>query len=57
MVRPYEVPSEVEKITDGSISRYESLSLFRRLELPHPLLSYPGRFVQVLKPGYSHTVL
>ena len=50
MLSPDQVPTQVEQITDSSMSTQESLSLPYRFELAHPSLSHPGRLMRLLCP-------
>ena len=44
------MPTEIEQITDGSVSAQEPLRLFYRFESSHTPLPYPGSFVRLLSP-------
>ena len=50
MLSPDQVPSQIEEIRYGSVGTSESLSLSHRFEPPHPPLSYPGRFMRLIRP-------
>ena len=48
MLRPDEMPSQIEQITDGSVGTQKPLSLTYGLESPHPSLPHPGRLMGLL---------
>ena len=50
MLSPYQVPTQIEKITYSSMSSNKSLSPTNRLELPHPSLPLPRRLMTLLCP-------
>ena len=50
MLRPDEMPSQIEQITDGSVGTQKPLSLTYGLESPHPPLPHPGRLMGLLYP-------
>ena len=50
MLSSDQMHSQVEQITDGSMSTQKSLRLLQRLEPPHPSLPHPGRLMGLLGP-------
>jgi hypothetical protein len=45
MLSTDQMPPQIEKIIDSSMSCYKSLRLPHRLEPPHPSLPYPRRLI------------
>jgi len=50
MLRPNQMPTQVEQIGHGSMGNHESLSLSNGLKSPHPSLPRPGCLVGLLRP-------
>ena len=50
MLSPDQVPSQIKQVMHRSMRSHESLRLSGRLELAHPPLSHPGRFMGLLSP-------
>ena len=48
MLSPEQVPPQIEKVMNRGMGCHKFLCLPRRLESPHPSLSYPGRLMGLL---------